>query len=146
MSPFTVFTDNNPLAHLNTANLSAVEQRWAAQLTGFQFEVCYRPGRTNGNADALSRWPVHETSVRTTEDGIAPCSEGGYLEAEVVRACVHAFVPVVEDLEEDQKIEAGAQMNQEDRVGPSLLSDWVREQWNNPVVSRLWVYMDRGSS
>lgn len=144
VSPFTVFTDNNPLAHLNTANLGAVEQRWAAQLAGFQFEVRYRPGRTNGNADALSRWPVHETSVRTTEDGIAPCIEGGHLAAEVVRACVHAFVPATEALEEGQKIEVGAQMNQEDRVGPSLLSDWVRAQRNDSVVSRLWVYMDRG--
>lgn len=145
VSPFTVFTDNNPLAHLNTANLGAVEQRWAAQLASFQFEVRYRPGRTNGNADALSRWPVNGTSARTIEDGIAPCGEGGYVASAVVHACVHAFVPVVEEviLEEGQKMDAGAEIN-DDRVGPSLLAEWVSAQRGCPVVSRLWVYMDRG--
>lgn len=71
MSPFTVFTDNNPLAHLNTANLGAVEQRWAAQLTGFQFEVCYRPGRTNGIIqlchDCGSIWIEGAAEVRPTQ-------------------------------------------------------------------------------
>ncbi|KAL0202987.1 hypothetical protein M9458_001005, partial [Cirrhinus mrigala] len=52
---FTVFTDNNPLSHVKTAKLGAVEQRWASQLAMFDFEIVYRPGRKNGNADALSR-------------------------------------------------------------------------------------------
>lgn len=50
-----VYTDNNPLSHLTTAKLGALEQRWAAQLSSFDFSIKYRPGRTNGNADALSR-------------------------------------------------------------------------------------------
>lgn len=29
---FTIFTENNPLVHLDTARLGAVEQRWVAQL------------------------------------------------------------------------------------------------------------------
>lgn len=29
----TVYTDNNPLVHLDTAKLGATEQRWVAQLT-----------------------------------------------------------------------------------------------------------------
>ncbi|XP_076840784.1 uncharacterized protein LOC143485286 [Brachyhypopomus gauderio] len=35
---FTVFTDNNPLSYLQTAKLGAVEQRWASQLAGRNFE------------------------------------------------------------------------------------------------------------
>uniref|UniRef100_A0A8C2FG16 Gypsy retrotransposon integrase-like protein 1 n=1 Tax=Cyprinus carpio TaxID=7962 RepID=A0A8C2FG16_CYPCA len=50
-----VFTDNNPLSHLSTAKLGATEQRWAAQLASFDFELKYRSGRSNQNADALSR-------------------------------------------------------------------------------------------
>lgn len=54
---FQVITDHNPLRYLETANLGAVEQRWVAQLSEFNFEVFYKPGRQNINADALSRIP-----------------------------------------------------------------------------------------
>lgn len=54
-SKFVVLTDNNPLCHLKTAKLGAVEQRWVAQLSVFDFEVKYRPGSSNAAADALSR-------------------------------------------------------------------------------------------
>ena len=50
-----VWTDNNPLSHLNSAKLGAVEQRWAAELSAFDFAIKYRSGRTNVNADSLSR-------------------------------------------------------------------------------------------
>ena len=50
-----VFTDNNPLSHLSSAKLGALEQRWVAQLASFDFEIRYRPGKNNTNADALSR-------------------------------------------------------------------------------------------
>lgn len=54
---FTVFIDNNPLVHLDTAHLGTVEQRWAAQLANFKYVIKYRPGTQNKNADALSRLP-----------------------------------------------------------------------------------------
>ncbi len=50
-----VLTDNNPLSHLSSAKLGALEQRWAAQLASFNFELRYRSGKSNTNADALSR-------------------------------------------------------------------------------------------
>ena len=53
---FTVYTDNNPLSYMQTtAKLAAVEQRWASQLAHFNFDIKYRPGPSNRNADALSR-------------------------------------------------------------------------------------------
>lgn len=58
-----VFTDNNPLSHLATAKLGATEQRWAAELAAFDFEVKYRAGKSNGNADALSRQNLVDKSV-----------------------------------------------------------------------------------
>ena len=71
-----VLTDNNPLAHLQTAQLGATEQRWAAQLAPFNLEIKYRPGRLNRCADALSRYPgkneeevkgiISEVTVSTT--------------------------------------------------------------------------------
>ncbi|KAK9515992.1 hypothetical protein VZT92_026587 [Zoarces viviparus] len=50
-----VYTDNNPLSHLSSAKLGATEQQWAAQLASFDFELKYRSGKSNQNADALSR-------------------------------------------------------------------------------------------
>ncbi|RXN38385.1 Transposon Ty3-I Gag-Pol poly [Labeo rohita] len=53
-----VRTDNNPLSHLATAKLGATEQRWATELAAFDFELQYRSGKNNQNADALSRLPM----------------------------------------------------------------------------------------
>lgn len=50
-----VYTDNNPFSYLTSAKLGAMEQRWAAQLAAFDFELKYRSGKSNRNADALSR-------------------------------------------------------------------------------------------
>lgn len=50
-----VYTVNNPLSHLTSAKLGAVEHRWAAQMAAFDFELKYRSGKSNHNADALSR-------------------------------------------------------------------------------------------
>ncbi|KAL2086104.1 hypothetical protein ACEWY4_017163 [Coilia grayii] len=66
---FTVYTDNNPLSYLHTAKLGAVEQRWASQLALFDFELKYRPGTMNRNADALSRLPSPSPASAAT---IAP--------------------------------------------------------------------------
>ena len=53
---FSVITDNNPLVHFKTAKLGALEQRWAAELSQFDFDIVYRSGKCNP-ADALSRLP-----------------------------------------------------------------------------------------
>ena len=65
-----VYTDNNPLSYLNSAKLGALEQRWASQLAAFDFEIRYRPGRVNGNADSLSRQYTTGLSLER-EDGMA---------------------------------------------------------------------------
>lgn len=63
---FTVYTDNNPLTHVLTQKkLPALEQRWVNALASFNFDIKYRPGKTNANADGLSRkpHPIEETDV-----------------------------------------------------------------------------------
>ena len=55
---FMAVTDNNPLTHvMTTPRLNATSQRWIAELADFNFEIRYRPGRYNLDADALSRFP-----------------------------------------------------------------------------------------
>lgn len=70
-----VYTDNNPLSHLQTAKLGAVEQRWAAELACFDFSIKYRSGRENRNADALSRHPVEQPEGPGEELTAISCSQ-----------------------------------------------------------------------
>lgn len=66
------FTDNNPLSHLAMAKLGATEQRWATELAAFDFEVRYRSGRSNVNADVLSRqYPVFQGEAKELAAGVA---------------------------------------------------------------------------
>lgn len=55
---FTVFTDNNPLTYvLSTAKLDATSHRLLASLGSFNFKLVYKSGKSNGDADGLSRRP-----------------------------------------------------------------------------------------
>ncbi|XP_063820175.1 uncharacterized protein LOC135062022 [Pseudophryne corroboree] len=63
-----IFTDNNPLAYLETAKLGALEQRWVARLAKFSYKIRYRSGKSNTNADALSRFPVETPEPGGEED------------------------------------------------------------------------------
>ena len=67
---FTVFTDNNALTYiLTSAKLNATGLRWVNELADFNFEIRYRPGKLNADADTLSRMPV------SFEDYKQSCSE-----------------------------------------------------------------------
>ncbi|XP_035809415.2 uncharacterized protein LOC118471094 [Amphiprion ocellaris] len=58
---FTVRTDNNPLTYvLTTAKLNATGHRWLASLSTYNFDILYRPGRHNVDADLLSRQETEE--------------------------------------------------------------------------------------
>ena len=53
---FDVYTDNNPLTYiLSSAKLDACGQKWVASLANYNFRLFYKMGKTNIEADALSR-------------------------------------------------------------------------------------------
>ena len=55
---FDVYTDNNPLTYILTpAKLDAIGQCWVASLTNYDFQIFYKSGKSNVEADALSRIP-----------------------------------------------------------------------------------------
>ena len=59
---FEVITDNNPLTYiLTTAKLDATGQRWIAALSNYNFDIKYRSGKKNADADGLSRMKEEET-------------------------------------------------------------------------------------
>lgn len=56
---FDVFTDNNPLTYiLTSAKLDATRHRWVGELADFNFSLHYKPGKSNTDADVLSRQPL----------------------------------------------------------------------------------------
>ena len=87
---FTVYTDHNPLVHLNTANLRAVEQRWIAKLASFKFDIKYRPGKANDNADALSRLPHPDPEESQETDEVEH-----QVTVAVVKACLDGLTPAI---------------------------------------------------
>ena len=77
---FTVCTDHNPLTYiLTSAKLDSTGHRWVAQLSNYNFDIKYKPGRHNTDADALSR--MSEESVKAacrmeeTWEGYAKCMQ-----------------------------------------------------------------------
>jgi hypothetical protein len=59
---FRVLTDNNPLTYvLPTASLDTTGHRWLTALGAFDFEITYRPGKNNADADSLSRLATPST-------------------------------------------------------------------------------------
>jgi transposase InsO family protein len=76
---FRVETDHNPLTYvLTSAKLDACGHRWMSELALFNFDIVYRPGRTNYEADALSRAPIvmsHEEIV-SLGNGLVNATQG----------------------------------------------------------------------
>lgn len=43
---------------MSTAKMNAVGHRWVGELADFRFDVKYRPGKVNIDADSFSRFPL----------------------------------------------------------------------------------------
>ena len=56
-----IFTDHKPLVWFKTAELNTRVQKWRFKLSEFDYEVIYKEGKQNTNADALSRNPKEPT-------------------------------------------------------------------------------------
>ena len=68
---FAVYTDNNLLTYmLTTAKLDATGQRWIAALANYNFSLHYKSGKTNIEADALTRIPNQVEKVHIDNDAV----------------------------------------------------------------------------
>ena len=64
---FEVYTDNNHLTHvLSTAKLDSMGHRWITGLANYNFHIHYKSGKSNVEADALSRinWEKCDESIQ----------------------------------------------------------------------------------
>ena len=68
---FIIYTDHKPLLGLFNPEkatplmASGRVQRWSLTLLGYEYELVYRPGSQNSNADSLSRLPLPDTPKTT---------------------------------------------------------------------------------
>ena len=145
-SNFVVFTDNNPLSYLQTsAKLGATEMRWAAELAQFNFTIKYSSGKSNSNADALSRKTSHGIDPTTARlEGIT--SEGTQVGNEAVGTplptCVTAFVEESsETLVQESRVRSQHVAPKATSTFPSFSKkDLAAMQSNDESISRLWHY------
>ena len=52
-----IFSETRPIPNLASARL----QRWALTLSAYKYQIRYKPGKDNSNADVLSRLPLPES-------------------------------------------------------------------------------------
>jgi hypothetical protein len=138
---FGVHTDNNPLTYVMiTANLDATGHRWVADLASDDFNIRYRAGSQNTDADALSR-----------------IASNIHLESSLITAlCQYHQVSLSPLLEPIRMMNADIHHNQEDIIlkmfhlddslEPSglLNSDWNECQANDDVTGLVVQLVKRG--
>ncbi|MCG8044577.1 MAG: RNase H-like domain-containing protein [Candidatus Thiodiazotropha endolucinida] len=135
---FTVYTDNNPLTYvLSTAKLDATSHRWLASLGSFNFKLVYRSGKSNGDADGLSRRP------QDTEE----------LFPDVISAICDALTVSRDSCPLAENLVVTSHATILDSVDPHLdLSvdstdistvDWAKEQASDPTIGRV-MYLIKG--
>lgn len=121
-SRFTVTTDHNPLTYvLTTAKLDATGHRWLAELSAFDFEVKYKPGRQNKDADALSRIDLDSQKCLSSDVVKNICEQEEQEESGLIESmCISADLKVLP--------ESGV---------VSMNVDWAKEQSEDSVISRV---------
>ena len=88
-SHFKVITDHRSLLAVKTMTPGSERlKRFVLDLEGFEFDVVYKPGKLNTDADAMSRYldpeaePVPESRTRTLVESVNDPADGAEKEAE----------------------------------------------------------------
>ena len=99
-----VKTDNNSLTYvLTSAKLDAAGHRWLSELSTYDLELVYKSGRTNIDADILSRLPERtcHCSVQMVQDILTcvpdPSEWEGYLTTFPTSPRICAQIPALPD-------------------------------------------------
>ena len=129
-STFNVYTDNNPLTYvLTTAKLDAASHRWVASLANYNFRLHYRAGKTNIDADALSRISWSECMPNNSGTSLK-------VNAAAIRAIQEADLDQpacpIEAYSYDLHVIGAVQDSQQ--VAQMTLDDWQQAQEVNPVL------------
>ena len=138
---FEAITDNNPLTYiLTTAKLDATGQRWIAALSNYNFDIKYRSGKKNADADGLSRMNEEETEQKVIfPEVLKAVSQAVHVTAE--------SVPLVECVAlTANPIDSEAEI-QENVLNTSALTDkdWRKAQQQDPTLNLAIQYLKSGA-
>ena len=137
---FEAITDNNPLTYiLTTAKLDATGQRWIAALSNYNFDIKYRSGKKNADADGLSR--IREEGVE--HEVIIPG---------VIKAVCQSVLVETEQCPLIESVALTAQhIDSQEDVPESLLQataltdhDWRKAQQQDPTIKLAIQYLKSG--
>ena len=126
---FRVYTDNNPLTYvLSSAKLDATGHRWLAALAQYDFDIVYRPGKGNGDADALSRLPSGSAESQTiSSDSLKAICNQTFFTPAVECVCLSETVGnIVDDDQHDVTFDSMS------------MRDWKKVQYDDPFLRR-WI-------
>ena len=125
---FEVYTDNNPLTYvLTAAKLDATGQRWVARLADYNFNLHYKSGKSNIDADALSRIPW----VRRYDKIIDESAMKAIISAGTVNNHSNTAVEFSSVLHPNHEVNLMA-----GKVTPNKMTnkEWVDEQMSDPII------------
>ena len=140
-STFDMYTDNNLLTYvLTTTKLDAASHCWVASLANYNFRLHYWAGKTNIDADALSRvsWPECMpdnlgTSLKVTAAAIRAIQEAA-LEKPACPIEAYSYdLHVIGAIQDSQQV---AQMT---------LDDWHQVQEADPVLGIIMKRLREGT-
>lgn len=138
---FTVYTDN-PLTHLlTTAKLDTTGQRWVAALSDFGFDVVYRPGKKNTDADVLSRYPfdkvqdqlLNECTTISNQSVKAICNSVHFCQFVEILPCFN--LNILDVTEDSSQVMAQIEMRELRR---SQREDVVVGPWLRAVLDKVF--------
>lgn len=132
---FVVRTDNNPLTYISTsAKLDATGHRWLAALANYNFHIVYRSGKSNADADGLSRIPRdNQESVLFSDVVKALCG------AVLATSCDHSLAECLVISENDLEFNPETVL---DTVDMSTI-DWKQEQKKDRDIARIYNIIDQ---
>ena len=160
---FTILTDNNPLTYvLTSAKLDAAGHRWLAALSTYRFNIKYRAGQSNGDADGLSRRPQdppHEDGAfikererieelkRRLVDVAGPSISCEVLSAVCQRHCVMNDPCSGTVMAESLAIDASSVPDSfgQDVLPSMTSSDWRRAQADDPHIGQVVGHVARAT-
>ena len=144
---FLVCTDNNPLTYvLSTAKLDATGHRWLAALSSYNFSLKYKTGKSNSDADGLSRKP-HETQELFTEAVKAICqaytvARGSCPYAE--NLVITSSPQLVESL--DSQSDDSLEFTPKNNISATDISsiNWAKEQSEDSCIGKIFNFVKSG--